>query len=272
MSGAYLLSIGLLVVSCGDDDSPSGPLSTFDQDTGIAELPNGATMEFVWIEPGTFLMGSPDTEQGRHNWEGPQHEVTISQGFYLGKYEITQSQWESVTGSRPWSGQRSVQENPQHPAVWISWEDVQGFIGRLNEGDSLYRLPSSAEREYACRAGTTTRWSFGDDEGDLGDYAWYFDNTWDVGLEYAQPVGTKLPNPWGLYDMHGNVYEFVQDWYGSYASDALVDPQGPSSGTYRFLRGGAFLSYARATRSAYRYNVAPGDRYLGFGARLLRTE
>ena len=130
----------------------------------------------------------------------------------------------------------------------------------------IYRLPTEAEWEYAARAGTTTRWSFGDDESQLGKYAWYGGN------QYAQPVGTKLPNPWGLYDMHGNVYEWCKDWYGTYPTGAVVDPQGPSAGSYRVLRGGTFYSYAQSVRSAYRrYNV-PGYRYYIIGFRLLRTE
>jgi len=241
------------------------------------DLPGGPTMDFVWIEPGAFTMGSPESEPKRYGHEGPQHEVTISQGFWLGQYEITQGQWEAVMGTSPWSGQayvRADSADPVYPAVYISWNDVQAFVARLNGalGAEVYRLPTEAEWEYACRAGTTTRWSFGDDESDLGDYAWYYDNVWDAGLEYNQPVGTKRPNPWGLYDMHGNVYEWVQDWFSSYASDALVDPQGPSSGAIRVLRGGFFVSLARRTRSANRSYNSPGYRYYYIGARLLRME
>ncbi len=276
MRGVYLLLVGLLMMACGDDSPTasdggvgsgrvSGDESTF-------ALPNGATMDFVWIESGTFLMGSPSSERGRS--DGPQHEVTLTQGYWLGQYEITQGQWEAVMETRPWSGESFVQANPSHPAVYISWDDVQAFVARLNEaaGSAVYRLPTEAEWEYASRAGTTTRWSFGDDEGDLGDYAWYIDNAWDAGLEYAQPVGTKLPNPWGLYDMHGNVWEWVQDWYGEYGSDALVDPRGPSGGHVRVIRGGDFDNDARYARSAIRGLYSPGGRYGRVGARLLRTE
>ena len=238
------------------------------------DLPGGATMEFVWIEPGTFTMGSPDSELERGLDEGPQHEVTISRGFYLGKYEITQAQWEAVMGTTPWSGQDFVQANPNHPAVYISWEDVQELIARLNEaaGGEVYRFPSEAEWEYACRAGTTTRWSFGDDESRLGEYAWYYDNAWSAGLQYAQPVGTKLPNPWGLFDMHGNVWEWCQDWLGEYTSDNQTDPTGPAAGSTRVVRGVHFGHYARNTRSAYRYYYSPSSRNGRIGARLLRTK
>ena len=230
------------------------------------------SMEFVWIEPGVFQMGSPDTEPGRHTDEGPVHEVEISQGFYLGKYEVTQGQWEAVMGTTPWAGKWGVQEHPSHPAVHISWDDVRVFIGRLNaaEGDLLYRLPSEAEWEYACRAGSTTRWSFGDDESELTDYAWYDVNAKDAGENYAHPVGTKLPNPWGLYDMPGNVREWVQDRYDSnyYNSSPRVDPPGPTSGSGRVLRGGSFSTDAEQLRSADRFEFS--DSYNDIGVRLLR--
>ena len=218
-------------------------------------LPGGASLEMVWIEPGTFQMGSPDG----YPQERPAHSVTISQGFYLGKYEVTQEQWEGVMGTRPWQGQDFVRSGSDYPAVYVSWDDAQEFIRRLNTslGLNVYRLPTEAEWEYACRAGTTTRWSFGDNESELRDYAWYRDNVWSVGRErlYARIVGTKLANPWGLYDMHGNVEEWMQDWYDRdyYRVSLSVDPAGPSSsGWGRVLRGGHFLSLSTGTRSAYR--------------------
>ena len=234
-------------------------------------LPGGATMEMVWIEPGTFTMGSPSSEPGREDDEGPQHEVTITKGFWLGKFEITQGQWQSVMGTTPWKGQSYVQENPNNAASYISWDDAQEFIAKLNaEGSEVYRLPREAEWEYACRAGTTKRWSFGDDESQLTDYAWYRANAYDVGEEYAHEVGTKLPNPWGLHDMHGNVREWCQDWFGSYSSSAQTDPLGPASGSARVVRGVHFTDYARNVRSAKRYSLSPGFRGDSEGARLLR--
>lgn len=237
----------------------AGNVDVVTGDTFIALLPGNQTMEFVWIEPGTFLMGSPSSEPARFDDEN-QHSVTITEGFYLGKYEITQGQWEAVMGTKPWRGQSSVRDNPAHPVVYISWTDVQAFIRRLNEasGRTIYRLPSEAEWEYAARAGTITRWSFGDNESQLGKYAWYRDNAWDVGLKWGQPVGTKLPNPWGLYDMHGNVWEWVQDWYWS--------------GTSRVYRGGNFGNFAHSLRSAQRAKFSPSVRTSGIGARLLRIQ
>ena len=235
---------------------------------------SGVTIDMVWIEPGTFTMGSPPQEEGRGHDEEPQHDVMISQGFYLGKYEITQEQWEAVMGNRPWEGKEDVREDPRHPAVLISWRDLQKFIRRLNEwaGEDVYRLPTEAEWEYACRAGTTTRWSFGGDESRLEDYAWYRANTWDLGEQYAHPVGTKAPNPWGLYDMHGNVWEWVHDWFSAYAADAQMDPTGPNVGSYRALRGGSFPGFASGVRSADRLRYSPGVRVnADVGARLLKT-
>ena len=223
-------------------------------------------------------MGSPSSEVGRKDHEGSVHEVKISKEFYLGKYEVTQGQWEAVMGTQPWDGQNNVHSGSDYPAVYISWNDAQEFIGRLNasEGSEVYRLPTEAEWEYACRAGTTTRWSFGDDENQLTHYAWYRPNRipgvedYTLRDEYSQRVGTKRPNPWGLYDMHGNVEEWVQDWLGDYSSASVVDPQGPSTGTHRVMRGSVFFVSARHLRSAFRVGKLPDSRTIQFGFRLLR--
>jgi hypothetical protein len=216
-------------------------------------------------------MGSPESETGRYADEGPQHQVTLTHGYFLARTELTQGQWQSVMGTSPWVGRSLVQVSPTNPAVYVSWDDVQGLVQTLNQaaGDSLYRLPSEAEWEHACRAGTTTTWSFGDDGGQLGQYAWYDANAWSAGLTWAQPVGTKLANPWGLYDMHGNVWEWVQDWYGGYSSEAQTDPLGPQMGSNRVSRGGYFIDYSENTRSARRNCDTPGRRGQGIGARLL---
>jgi formylglycine-generating enzyme required for sulfatase activity len=220
-------------------------------------------MELVLIPAGTFQMGSDDSDA--YDSEKPMHTVRITQPFYLGKYEVTQGQWQAVMGNNP----SKFTGDPNRPVESVSWDDVQEFIRRLNsrEGGATYRLPTEAEWEYAARAGTTTRWSFGDEASQLELYAWYGEND---GLQ-THPVGQLQPNRWGIYDMHGNVWEWVQDWYGGYASSTAVDPAGPSSGSGRVIRGGGWSSTARFCRSAFRGHDAPGYRYGYLGFRLLRV-
>ena len=236
------------------------------------ELPGGASMDFVWIEPGTFTMGSDPSDRRAITAETPAHEVTITQGFWLGKHEVTQGQWECVMGTTPWSGRGRLVEDPHHPAVYISWTNVQELCARLNtvSGSAEYRLPTEAEWEYACRAGTTTLFSFGDDETLLDQYEWHAGNTRDVGLNYAQPIGLLRPNPWGLYDMHGNVSEWAQDWYGPYSSDADTDPRGPDTGSQHAIRGGTFQGFYGYSRSATRFPGTDAGAYW-VGARLVRV-
>jgi formylglycine-generating enzyme required for sulfatase activity len=241
-----------------------------------ALLPRGATMEMVWIPPGAFTMGSPPWQRARDPDEGPPHEVTLTRGFWLGRCEVTQGQWERVMATRPWEGQERVQDDPECPAVCLSWDDFHDLIHRLNEaaGDSRYRLPTEAEWEYACRAGTQGPWSWGDEEGRLGQcarqHAWYRDNTVVSGTAYAHPVGHKLPNPWGLHDMHGNVWEWVADRYDAYTAQPQVDPQGSDTGWRPVVRGGAFDFPARYTRSANRNFENRFSRTPNCGARLVR--
>ena len=220
-------------------------------------------MEFVLLPAGTFQMGSDDSDA--YDDEKPVHTVHITQPFYLGKYEVTQGQWQAVTGNNP----SNFKGDPNRPVESVSWDDVQEFIRRLNsrEGGATYRLPTEAEWEYAARAGSQTRWSFGDEASQLGRYAWYDGN---AGRQ-THPVGQLQPNPWGLYDMHGNVWEWVQDWYGSYASGAAVDPAGPASGSGRVYRGGGWDFTARGCRSANRGVDEPGFRLDSLGFRLLRV-
>ena len=191
-------------------------------------------MEFVLIPTGTFMMGSPDSDATAYDDEKPAHRVTISQPFYLGTYAVTQEQWEAVMKTNPsrFTGDRN------RPVERVFWEDTQQCIQRLNtqEGRARYRLPTEAEWEYACRAGSQTAYSFGDDPLQLDQYGWYVDNSGDQ----THPVGQRKPNAWGLYDMHGNVWEWVQDWNGAYAPGPVTDPRGPSSGSRRVLRGGSW--------------------------------
>jgi formylglycine-generating enzyme required for sulfatase activity len=238
----------------------------------------------MWIERGKFTMGTTEEQKefmvNREVWEDwmerelPAHQVAITKGFWLGKYELTQGQWESVMGTRPWSGEDYVVDNPNHPAVYIFWEDVQDLISRLNqaEGSEVYRLPTEAEWEYACRAGTNTRWSFGDDESQLGAHAWYNANAWDVGEPYAHEVGTKLANPWGVHDMHGNVWEWCQDWFVPYESASQADPVILVSCCRHVVRGGYFGSLDEYTRSATRHRDSRPFNLDSIGLRLVRQE
>ena len=224
---------------------------------------NPLGMEFVWIPAGEFLMGSPSHEEGRDSDER-QHEVRISQGFWMGKYEVTQREWERVMGANP-SHFESC--GARCPVEQVLWEDVQEFIGRLNEGESgsgyVYRLPTEAEWEYAARAGTT-----GARHGELDSIAWYDGNSGDR----THRVGQKRANGWGLHDMLGNVWEWTADWYGDYPSGTVKDPRGPSTGSRRVTRGGGWDSDARYVRSANRGTYSPGYRNGYFGFRLVRTE
>lgn len=234
-----------------------------------AQLPGGATMVFVWIEPGTFLMGSAGDDNTRLSSETPQHEVTLTQGYWLGKYEVTQAQWESVTGANP-----SKYIGPDHPVETVRWTEVQEFIGALNEaaGATLYRLPTEAEWEYACRAGTTSPYYFGDTADALGDYAWYASNNLGDFPAGTKAVGLKLANAWGLYDMLGNVYEWCQNGYEEYTEEAQVNPLGPATALSKPFRGGHFYGNDRAVRSAVRSYNGPEGRDYWLGARLLRVE
>ncbi len=225
-------------------------------------ITNSIGMEFVLIPAGTFQMGSND---GRRD-ENPVHSVTISQPFYMGKYEVTQKEWKAVMGTNP-----SYFEGDNLPVEQVSWNDVQEFIKKLNqkEGGNKYRLPTEAEWEYAARAGSSTTWHFGDNESQLGEYAWYDKNSGNK----THPVGEKKPNGFGLYDMHGNVWEWVQDWYGSgyYSNSPRTDPKGPNSGYDKVLRGGSWYGKSESTRSALRIYEVPKFWLIGFGFRLVRT-
>ncbi|AKB84849.1 formylglycine-generating enzyme family protein [Methanococcoides methylutens] len=222
---------------------------------------NSIGMKFVLIPEGEFMMGSPDDEDGRYYYrEGPVHEVTIENTYYMGKYEVTQKQWAMVMGSNP---SYSIGDN--RPVEGISWDEVQDFVEKLNsmEGTDKYRLPSEAEWEYACRAGTETRYYFGDNESDLPEYAWYSGDIYSAGHLY--------PNGWGLYDMHGNVYEFVQDeWHLDYEG-APDDGTAWNNGVpdLRTLRSGSLNADPNTCRSSSRTSIESDLRLNNVGFRLV---
>lgn len=220
---------------------------------------NSIGMKFALIPAGEFMMGSEEFD-----WAKPVHKVKISKPFYLGIYPVTQRKWKEVMGSNP-----SYFKGDNLPVEQVSWDDVQKFINKLNEknGTDKYRLPSEAEWEYAARAGTTARHSFGDDESKLGDYAWYDANSG----RKTHPVGEKKPNSWGLYDMHGNVWEWVQDtWHDSYTGAPPDGSAWEGDGSDRVVRGGTSFNDARDLRSAARCSTAPDYRRgYALGFRLL---
>ena len=229
-----------------------------------------AGIEMIWCPPGTFLMGSPAGEPERRDDE-IQHEVTLTQGFWLGKYPVTQAQWEEVMGENP-----SDCKGDDLPVEYVSWDDCQEFLSKLNaQGEGEFRLPTESEWEYACRAGTATPFCFGN--AITPEQVNYDGNSPYAGGakgEYrgeTTPVGHFPPNAWGLHDMHGNVFEWCQDWFGNYPTGAVTDPMNPESTTSRVLRGGSWNSKAKYCRSAYRRYRTP-DRATGItGVRILRT-
>ena len=257
----------------------------------VVDFGEGVKLEMVLVPAGKFKMGFPKKELAdlKVDWQetikkinkkelgkgeldgidlvmsfqGKQHEVTLTKPFYMGKYEVTQEQWESVMGKNP-----SDTKGAKLPVTNVSWEDCQEFIKKLNaKTDGGYRLPTESEWEYACRAGTTTAYSFGDKITPKD--ANYYDSK--IGKPVA--VGSYKPNAFGLYDMHGNVWEWCEDWYGDYPKGAVTDPKEPATGEYRVLRGGSFFitDFSNARSSVRNYDFTPSDRYNFFGFRLART-
>jgi formylglycine-generating enzyme required for sulfatase activity len=211
-------------------------------------------MKFVHIPPGTFMMGSLKT----------LHRVTLTKGFYMQTTQVTQKQWKALTGNNPsW-----FRHHEECPLEDVSWHDVQDFINKLNdkEGSDRYRLPTEAEWEYACRAGSDTTYCFGNDESELKEYAWYEKNS----DRKTHPVGQLKPNPWGLYDMHGNVWEWCRDLYANYPVSAITDPMGNSTGSTRILRGGSWYNAAGFCRSSSRDPRSPYKKNPAIGFRLVR--
>jgi formylglycine-generating enzyme required for sulfatase activity len=236
---------------------------------------------YVWIPPGQFHMGSPATEQDRLDFEGPQTLVTLTRGFYMNKYLVTQGEYLALMGTNT----SYFIGDTNRPVEACNWYNATNYCGRLTASERqagrlpagwTYRLPTEAEWEYACRAGTTTRFFYGDDPGytNLTDYAWFDANSYTTakppGVSYfvlgcyftTQPVGQKLPNPWGLYDMCGEVDEWCQDWFGLYPGGSVMDPQGPATAgniVERVYRGGSWLDAPAFLRSAFRESAPPDN-------------
>jgi len=254
LSKSVAVCLVVVVIGGCDRSQSNNPTS--------GELPdstNSIGMEFNVIPAGTFTMGDG-------NGLGPTmeaHEVTLTKPFEMGVHEVTQAQYEQVMKNNP-----SKFKGADHPVETVSWTEAVEFCRKLSDlpaekvAGNVYRLPREAEWEYACRAGTTTKFSFGDDESQLVEHAWVRRNS---GYQ-THPGGQKLANPWGLHDMHGNVWEWCQDWHEDYPSGTATDPTGAASGSFRVGRGGCWGSSAGYCRSAYRSGYFPSDRYnlLGF--------
>lgn len=250
---------------------------------------NSLRIPFRWCPPGTFQMGSPAIEVDRETDE-VLVGVTLTEGVWLGETEVTQGQWQRVMGTTPWRGEKEVNEGWNYPAAFVRHsgkeDSAEAFCERLTiqervaghlPADWEYRLPTEAEWEYACRAGTTTAFSFGDDAKEIGRHAWFEGNSEDgrsgpiFWLQhravYAHPVGTRLANAWGLRDMHGSVREWCADGYEAQRSGG-IDPRVEIQGSDRVFRGGSWIDPARRCRSAYRDAVSPSFRYFGLGFRV----
>ncbi len=253
--------------------------------TVTVDLGGGVTMDFVLIPPGKFLMGSPKGEKEREVDEGPQHEVTISRTFYLGKYEVTQEQYQQIVGKNPSAfsaGGACKQavaglDTRRFPVENVSWEDATEFCRKLSARDRerrRFRLPTEAEWEYACRAGTRTPFHFGNslngEEANCDGTNPYGTDKKGTFLRRPCRVGSYRPNAFGLHDMHGNVWEWCADWHDKdhYGKSDKKDPQGPEKGTARVLRGGSWGDYARFCRAALRSRGAPGVRSVINGFRV----
>ena len=232
------------------------------------DFTNSLDMKFVWIAPGSFLMGSPDTEKQR-GLDEVRHKVTLTRGFHLATHLVTQEQWQKIMGDNPsvFQGEKGL------PVDNVSWNDCQSFIEKLSDMDKRrYRLPTEAEWEYACRAGTTTPFHFGNtlssEQANFDGTVPYGDAKKGVYQGKTTRVGYYPANAWGLFDMHGNLRQFCQDYYADYPNAEVTDPKGPASGTTRVLRGGSWRNQAAFCRSASRYTFNPGIASHDFGLRL----
>ena len=268
-------------------------MPVFAQGVKLPSVTNSIGMELIEIPAGKFMMGSPVDEEDRADNE-EQVDVTLTKPFLLGKTEVTQGQWREVMGTEPWKGQQLVQADNDCPATFVSYFDAVEFCDAMTEmervweklkADEEYRLPTEAEWEYACRAGTTTAYSFGD-ESKINSHAWWgaFDKEALMKGErkagggnaareqYAHKVGLKKPNPWGLHDMHGNVLEWCSDWYDEKLSGG-TDPVGPDRGKLRVFRGGGWSHPTDCCRSAYRNDFGPSSAAAGvMGFRVARSQ
>lgn len=248
--------------------------------SGETRAENSVGIKMVWLAAGSFTMGSPLYEKERFSNEA-QVEVILTEGFWLGQTEVTQSQWTLVMGTSPWQGKSNVRAGKNYAASFISWEDAKSFVDNLNSkehgsgslpNDWEYSLPTEAQWEYACRGGTKSAFSFGDDPSELDLYGWSAENAFEKGDAYSHEVGKKRPNEFGLHDMHGNVWEWCKDSFGEKLSGG-TDPIIENGESFRVNRGGGWNFNTKCCRSASRLGDAPDARYnnLGFRIALVRS-
>jgi formylglycine-generating enzyme required for sulfatase activity len=256
------------------------PASNVGKPSGEIRNVNSVGIKMVWLAADSFTMGSPLDEKGRDTNEG-QVEVKLTEGFWLGQTEITQSQWAQLMGTSPWRGKSNVREGKNYAASFISWQDANSFVEKLNSSehssDSLpdyweYSLPTEAQWEYACRGGKKSAFSFGDDPSEFAVYGWSAESAFEKGEAYSHEVGKKRPNEFGLYDMHGNVWEWCKDNFSAKLSGG-TNPILNNGGPLRVNRGGGWNFATKCCRSASRLSDAPDSRYnnLGFRIALVRS-
>ena len=245
--------------------APSSSSSvSFGGNTISIPVKNGISIDMVKVEAGTFMMGATSEMQDPWNNEKPVHQVTLTNDYYMGKYEVTQALWQAVMGSNP-----SKFKGDDLPVEQVSWNDCQEFVSKLNRMTGRkFRLPTEAEWEYAARGGKKSRGYQYSGSSNISDVAWYGGNCGSK----TRPVGTKQANELGIYDMTGNVWEWCQDWYGSYVSSSQTNPTGAVSGSYRVLRGGCWYVNAWRCRLSYRFNDTPDYRNYNLGLRLVLSE
>jgi sulfatase modifying factor 1 len=297
----------LLLTQARPDQPANAPADAADpvrgKEPGQVRDGNGLTMKLVWCPPGVVRMETVEviTEPAAAKKQEKQNDddvdppaepvreprqtekittvnVFLSQGYWLGKYEVTQAEWKQVMRTEPWKGQEHVIEGDEIPATYVNWEDATEFCRKLTEEERKagrlpdgweYRLPTEAQWERACRARSATAFSFGDDAEQVGDYAWWgaFDNGNARNEQYAHKVGLKKSNPWGLHDMHGNVWEWCRDWYTGELPGGR-DPEVREGGPDRVLRSGGWNDPPRICRSASRLRYDPSSRRKNVGLRV----
>jgi formylglycine-generating enzyme required for sulfatase activity len=271
LATTFLAAVGVAIGLADARSSATQPTTSSSVDTVTVDLGNAISLKLARVPTGKFLMGSTPAEQNLFKDgfkdESPQHEVTISKSFGIGVYLITQEQYQQVMGNNP-----SKFKAPLNPVENVSWNDAVEFCGKLSaKTGKVFRLPTEAEWEYACRAGSPTAYGNGDTIEDLKKVAWCsYDGKWGS-AKAPKPVGSLAPNAWGLYYMHGEMWEYCSDWYApdAYANAKPVDPHGPDAGTQHVVRGGPWNDFPRDCRSAKREKRPPEKKSFSSGFRVL---